>query len=494
MKKRVLAILLSMLMLVSLFPMTTLATSPKIHYSDNIPVIDTTGIKTLLPSYSTYTFHCQTTIPADSNVENIKANGLAHVTQVFGEHIRDNRTVAGNIGDEFMMIERRSRGTEPATLWKVFVFFLGWNTKPDGTGTTYAPGDKNIEFTTDTTLYAMWGAKYTVNYYSLISGETGSRKELGSAVLTGMINSPITVSAGSAKGELDAFKPKAAAPSGKQVKNANVSFDGKSTVEVEYKTGFVLRYAISGECEEWGEVTGSDETFVLNGETPSVVGAKAEAKPGCRFVKWMNKDTNETVSTDPVFVPKEPEGGWEGASFVAVFEPCKIEYSLDMPNGLSYGFDIPKVGNASVTITGTGLAFNGLGDLCQKTMLPGEKPATIYGSSGQPLAALTAARQVVDVYFLGWSTEPDGRGTIFSVGERPTFEEEVTTLYAVWSTKKMNRGTIAGPGQAVDEGAEKEEPTSPSTGDSGALLLMMLLAALFIAGFGFSFYSMKTKQ
>lgn len=496
MKKRMLAILLSVLMMLSLLSVTTLAeTSPKIHYSANVPVIDTTGVKTLLISESTFSFHCQTTMPADSSVENIKTNGIGRITHTFGESIKDKRQVPGNIGDQIMMIERRSRGSETASLWKVFVYFLGWNTKPDGTGTTYAPGDKNVEFTTDTTLYAMWGAKYTVDYYSLVSGES-SRKKLGSAEMTGVINSPISVLPGTAKGELDCYKPTGEYPSGKQVSSANVSYDGKSVVDVEYITGFTLRYAVSEECKEWGTITGSNETFSM-ASAISVAGAKAEVKPGCRFVEWIDKDTNETVSTNPIFVPEEPETGWRGATFLAVFEPCKIEYSLDMPDGLSYGFDIPKVGNASVSITGTGLSCDGLGDLCQKSMLPGKNPTTVYGSTGQPLVALNANRQVINVYFLGWSTEPGGLGDIYFVGETPSFEKEVTTLYAIWSIRPSKMAypdqMISGEKGTDKEATSKEKSTSPVTKDT-SILLMIMLVVLFITGLGFRFYSTKIQK
>ncbi len=42
-------------------------------------------------------------------------------------------------------------------------FFKGWNTRPDGSGTKYAPGD-TFNITENTTLYAMWDTYYTVNY------------------------------------------------------------------------------------------------------------------------------------------------------------------------------------------------------------------------------------------------------------------------------------------------------------------------------------------
>lgn len=45
--------------------------------------------------------------------------------------------------------------------------FLGWNTAADGSGTTYIPNDdgrKVITLTADTTLYAMWSKKFTVEW------------------------------------------------------------------------------------------------------------------------------------------------------------------------------------------------------------------------------------------------------------------------------------------------------------------------------------------
>ena len=48
--------------------------------------------------------------------------------------------------------------------------FAGWNTKADGTGTTYAAGD-TFTITEDTTLYAVWVAGYHVTYLAKPSDE-----------------------------------------------------------------------------------------------------------------------------------------------------------------------------------------------------------------------------------------------------------------------------------------------------------------------------------
>ncbi|MBR5835596.1 MAG: InlB B-repeat-containing protein [Bacteroidales bacterium] len=44
--------------------------------------------------------------------------------------------------------------------------FVGWNTKADGTGTTYSNGQL-MSVTGDVTLYAKWDVTYTINYYKI---------------------------------------------------------------------------------------------------------------------------------------------------------------------------------------------------------------------------------------------------------------------------------------------------------------------------------------
>jgi len=58
-----------------------------------------------------------------------------------------NLTISGNIGG----------------LVKTGQYFTGWNTRPDGTGTTYQPG-ANFNLYQDLTLYALWLPGYTITY------------------------------------------------------------------------------------------------------------------------------------------------------------------------------------------------------------------------------------------------------------------------------------------------------------------------------------------
>lgn len=109
----------------------------------------------------------------------------------------------------------------------------------------------------------------------------------------------------------------------------------------------------------------------------------------------------------------------------------KAEYILDMPNGLSYSFDFPKtVGNATLSVDGgEGYYVNGLGCPVQKTLLRGQKPATINGNETDQFIAYNG-KETVNVTFVGWAGED---GTMYSIGDKPELTKD-TTFYAVWET------------------------------------------------------------
>ncbi|MCC8123263.1 MAG: InlB B-repeat-containing protein, partial [Oscillospiraceae bacterium] len=58
--------------------------------------------------------------------------------------------------------------------------FVSWNTAPDGTGTTYVPGDV-IHITGDLTLYAQWVAEMTFSVVYGPNGGTGGHTDSGLA-------------------------------------------------------------------------------------------------------------------------------------------------------------------------------------------------------------------------------------------------------------------------------------------------------------------------
>lgn len=72
--------------------------------------------------------------------------------------------------------------------------FDGWNTKADGTGISYKPGD-TFNITSNIDLYAQWklgGAKYTVEHYLQdINGDGYTRAEVDTEILSGTVEEEV---------------------------------------------------------------------------------------------------------------------------------------------------------------------------------------------------------------------------------------------------------------------------------------------------------------
>ena len=107
--------------------------------------------------------------------------------------------------------------------------FLGWNTKADGTGTTYYPGSK-IPVTDNLTLYAIWGNKDAV--VSLTYNANGGQG--GTYVKNGYVNNDLVT-----------------LWDGSGFSRAGYSLDGWSTdpnaASAEYKTGSTARVDSTGD-------------------------------------------------------------------------------------------------------------------------------------------------------------------------------------------------------------------------------------------------------
>ena len=107
--------------------------------------------------------------------------------------------------------------------------FLGWNTKADGTGTTYYPGSK-IPVTDNLTLYAIWGNKDAV--VSLTYNANGGQG--GTYVKNGYVNNDLVT-----------------LWDGSGFSRAGYSLDGWSTdpnaANAEYKTGSTARVDSTGD-------------------------------------------------------------------------------------------------------------------------------------------------------------------------------------------------------------------------------------------------------
>lgn len=111
----------------------------------------------------------------DSNVTSTSGGSTSNITTgltfYYGQEI--------TIGDYDTDI-----GIDPTTFENAGFTFDKWNTARDGSGLTYLTGQSSIQFTTNTTLYAMWksNTKFSVSFDyqagSDYSGETTTTKEV----------------------------------------------------------------------------------------------------------------------------------------------------------------------------------------------------------------------------------------------------------------------------------------------------------------------------
>ena len=120
--------------------------------------------------------------------------------------------------------------------------FLGWNTKADGTGTTYYPGSK-IPVTDNLTLYAIWGNKDAV--VSLTYNANGGQG--GTYVKNGYVNNDLVT-----------------LWDGSGFSRAGYSLDGWSTdpnaANAEYKTGSTARVDSTGDNILYAVWTANNDT------------------------------------------------------------------------------------------------------------------------------------------------------------------------------------------------------------------------------------------
>jgi uncharacterized repeat protein (TIGR02543 family) len=85
-----------------------------------------------------------------------------------------NGAISGTVPVELLSYEQGASVTvldNIGTLVKTGAQFGGWNTKADGTGTTYAAGQTFVMGAANVTLYAVWGTFYSVIYDG--NGSTG---------------------------------------------------------------------------------------------------------------------------------------------------------------------------------------------------------------------------------------------------------------------------------------------------------------------------------
>lgn len=138
-------------------------------------------------------------------------------------------------------------------------YFTGWNTRPDGTGTTYSAG-QFIGINSDITLYAQWSNLYTLTYthsqgdvIQFDSGQTGPM-ECYELWVAGTANN----NAGKPEDKLGAFSNPA--------KTYTLPYGTAFGVVVRTASGSGRSYIQKG-SEKWGSAESVSHDFTLTGNT-----------------------------------------------------------------------------------------------------------------------------------------------------------------------------------------------------------------------------------
>ena len=158
--------------------------------------------------------------------------------------------------------------------------FLGWNTKADGTGTTYYPGSK-IPVTDNLTLYAIWGEK--VPTVSLTYNANGGKG--GTHVENGYVNNGLVTLWDGSSFSLAGYTlvgwstdPNAASAEYKTGSTARVDSTGDNILYAVWKANENTAYKVEFYCEQ------TDGTYTL---------AKTEQRTGTTDTTVSVTDTDK---------------------------------------------------------------------------------------------------------------------------------------------------------------------------------------------------------
>ena len=151
--------------------------------------------------------------------------------------------------------------------------FLGWNTKADGTGTTYYPGSK-IPVTDNLTLYAIWGEK--VPTVSLTYNANGGKG--GTHIENGYVNNGLVTLWDGSSFSLAGYTlvgwstdPNAASAEYKTGSTARVDSTGDNILYAVWKANENTAYKVEFYCEQTDGAYTLEKTEPRTGTTDATV-------------------------------------------------------------------------------------------------------------------------------------------------------------------------------------------------------------------------------
>ncbi|WP_168371012.1 InlB B-repeat-containing protein [Sporolactobacillus laevolacticus] len=393
--------------------------------------------------------------------------------------------------------------SEPGTQFEIAVnqftrsdySFTGWNTKADGSGTTYQPGDKYTLGAFNVTMYAQWVpvARYHVAY-------NGNGNDGGFAPPQSMLAAPgdtVTVQG----------NPGGLSRAGYTFEGWNTESDGSGTTfhvndhltisesnVTLYAKWKINSYTISFNSNGGSVVPNKNSDYGTTISAPS-----APTKEGYTFDGWYkDKDLTETwdfnkntVVGDTILYAK-----WTANRYAVHFDSNGGSAAADVgtdygnmitppaaPTKKGYTFvewyknkDLMKVWTfdkdtviqnttlyAKWAINSYSVTYDGNGS--DGGSAPAEE--TYPYNSDVTIPENTGLLSRTGFAFAGWNTKADGSGTSYVAGNRITMGLSNVTLYAQWKINHYmvdfdSNGGSSVVNQTVDYGAQASRPTAPT--------------------------------
>lgn len=353
--------------------------------------------------------------------------------------------------------------------------FKGWNTKADGSGTSYTNSQSVSNLTSTNgstvTLYAQWTAN-TYTYNIVYKSSTG--KALGTSTVAGTFGSSKSVSAPAKTGYTT--------PSAQ-----TVVFDSTSAKTITFTypvVNYTISYSLNG-----GSVSGNPSSYNIES---NAITLKNPSKTGNTFKGWTG--SNGTTVQTSVSIPsgsignKSYTANWNVNSYTATFNGNggSAGTSITKPYGSQLG-TLPTSSRTGYTFRGWFTAASGGTQITATTTMPASNvtyyaqwTANTYtinynanGGTGTTASsshtygvakALTSNGFSRTGYtFLGWSTSPSATTATYtngqSVSNLSSTNGATITLYAVWKvnsytlTFNPNGGTVSETSRKVAQGS-----------------------------------------
>lgn len=332
--------------------------------------------------------------------------------------------------------------------------FLEWNTKADGTGTAYQPGDTVTIGTSDVTLYAIMEEPKQV-FYTHTVADIARINEEGypqGATATGPHYENDSVDVRDVD-SLVTFR----IPSNREFVEWNTKADGTGTgyqpnAVITMGTEDITLYAITRGSYHVSYVdplaTGlpTDTTVYRDNETATVK-ADVPARNGLTFLGWTENTNGIATSTNgydykagnTITITKN----------VTLYACWKSEWTYDANGGHKY-----EIGGADLTETT---------DKQSEIIPQGEETTNktlknvLFKNAGYTLT--------------GWNTQADGNGDDYSLNQAVNAQAmQGKTLYAVWTASTDTAFTVRHNLQNIDNNEYALFETENKSGTTGATL------------------------